>query len=139
VAHLSMAKKTQGMPKEADYQRTIVAAAQVAGWLVHAERPAQTSHGRWLTNVQGRPGFPDLTLVHPKRQVMLFIELKRKPNKATHDQLLWLWSMRQCGVQAAVVYVPDQLDDFLRFLTTEEETVWSEPSLSDEMPSPESP
>lgn len=121
-----MAKTTTAKPKEADYQRTIVAAAQLAGWLVHAERPAQTSHGRWLTNVQGRPGFPDLTLVHPARKLMLFVELKRKPNKPTDDQLAWLDGLRRCGVQSALLWVPDQLDAFLRFLTDGEETVWGD-------------
>lgn len=116
--------------KEAEYQKTIVATAQLAGWLVHAERPAQTAQGRWLTNQQGRPGFPDLVLVHPQRGQLVFLELKRKPNKPTDDQLLWQFGLQRASQIARIVYVPEQLTQVLDSLTT---GVWEWP---DELASP---
>lgn len=104
------------LPKESDYQKTIVAAATTAGWYVHAERPAVTSNGRWLTNQQGKPGFPDLVLCHPARRQLVFVELKRKPNKPTADQLDWIHGLTACGIDASVIYVPDGLLRLLEFL-----------------------
>lgn len=90
---------------------------------MHAERPAVTSSGRWLTNQQGKPGFPDLVLCHPKRARLLFVELKRKPNKATDDQKSWLLALASCGVVALLLYVPDDLERLLRFIGSDKETL----------------
>lgn len=98
-----------------------MAAAEAAGWYVHAERPAVTANGRWLTNQQGKPGFPDLVLCHPKRARLAFVELKRKPNKATDDQRSWLLALASCGVTAVQLYVPEDLERLLRFIGSDKE------------------
>lgn len=114
----TMAKHTTA--READYQRTIVEAARIAGWKVHAERPAYTGRGRVITPIQGDKGFPDLVLVHERRATLAFVELKRKPNKPTEEQLSWMSALGQLrvpSVYAGIIYVPEDLDAFLAFLT----------------------
>jgi hypothetical protein len=43
----------------------VISIAKRYGWLVHHDLPAQNTRGRWMTNVQGDVGFPDLFMVHP--------------------------------------------------------------------------
>lgn len=111
---------------EAQWQDAIVEAAKATGWLVHAERAAQTGQG-WRTAIQGHKGFPDLVMVHPRRARVLFIELKRKPNKATKEQLDWLAALERIVihaeqyVMARLLYVPDDVPSLLKFLTGESE------------------
>ena len=107
-------------PSEAECQRTIVEAARVGGWLVHAERPAQTA-GRHMTPIQGNRGFPDLVLVHERRHQVVVVELKRKPNRLEPDQQKWIEALAVSGVDARVVWVPEQLDDFVRFLVNSDQ------------------
>jgi hypothetical protein len=103
---------------EADCQRTIVDAATRLGWLVHAERPAQSGKGRWMTNIQGHAGWPDLVLVKDNRLVM--VELKRRPYKVKPEQTRWHDALRAAGVVCGVVWVPEGLDRFLGFLAGRE-------------------
>lgn len=106
---------------ESQCQATIVAAALLAGWMVHAERPAQHQSGRWGTPIQGNPGFPDLVLLHPYHRLLWFVELKRKPNKVEPAQQRWhdalgLLDVEGQGVpwvQTSVVWVPEQMDAFI--------------------------
>jgi VRR-NUC domain-containing protein len=109
-------------PTEAQCQATIVAAAQMFGWLVHAERPAVRQSGRWSTPIQGTPGFPDLVLCHPYHRRLWFIELKRRPNRVEPAQQRWLDTLA-IHTDTRVVYVPEQMDALLRDLArpTEEE------------------
>ncbi len=102
-----------------DYQKAICDIAKLAGWRLHAELPGQTASGRYLTRVQGHVGFPDLVLVHPGRQLIAFVELKRKPNKASDDQLAWLAAIQAASpsVVAALVFVPEGLPRLTAFLT----------------------
>lgn len=102
---------------EADCQRAVIVAARYAGWLVHHTRPARSARG-WRTPLTGDPGFPDLVLVSrrpPGR--LLVVELKRRPRRPTHEQQAWLDALSAAGVDARLVYVPDQLDDLLAELT----------------------
>jgi hypothetical protein len=51
---------------EAEFKdRVVISIAKRYGWLVHHDLPAQNTRGRWMTNVQGDVGFPDLFMVHP--------------------------------------------------------------------------
>lgn len=104
---------------EADYQKTIVQAAKLHGWYVHAERPALSQSGRWITSVQGKVGFPDLVLVHPKWAKAAFIELKRRPNRATQDQSDWLSALGAAlpSATVALLWMPDDLERCLTFLS----------------------
>lgn len=106
---------TAPRPTEAECQTTIIEAARLAGWLVHHARPARSERG-WATPIQGHAGFPDLVLVHPLRG-LLAIELKRRPNKVTPEQHRWLVALRLAGVDARVVWVPDEMDALIAELT----------------------
>lgn len=97
-------------PTELQLEDTIVEAAMLAGWRVHAERPARTNKGH-RTAIKGHPGYPDLTIVGFGR--LIVIELKRRPRKPTVDQLAWLAAFIDAGVDARLVYVPEQLDELL--------------------------
>jgi len=101
-------------PTEAQCQATIVEAAKLAGWLVHAERPAVRQSGRWSTPVQGHTGFPDLVLAKAGRLWM--VELKRRPNRVEPAQRRWLEALVDCGVHVRVVWVPEEMDAFVEEL-----------------------
>ncbi len=103
-------------PTEAQCQDTIVEAALLGGWMVHATRAARTATG-WRTPVQGHPGFPDLVLVHPSLRLLFFVELKRKPNKIEPEQQRWLDALEAAGAKATVWWVPEQLDQIVAMLT----------------------
>ena len=99
--------------KETEYEDTIVEAAIAAGWLVHAERASRSSKGH-RTAIKGIVGYPDLTIVGYGR--LIVIELKRKPNTPSADQLAWLDAFRAAGVDARLTYVPEELTALLREL-----------------------
>jgi len=102
-------------PSELQCQRTIVQAARIHGWLVHAERAAPTRSGGYATPIQGDAGWPDLVLA--RDGVCLIVELKRKPNKATLAQTIWLDELGRCdGITTMVVHVPEQMDAFIATL-----------------------
>lgn len=102
-------------PSELQCQRTIVEAAKLAGWRVHAERAAMRQSGRWSTPIQGDKGFVDLILVRDGE--LLAVELKRKPNRIEAGQQAWLDALDAVpGVTALVVWVPEQQDAFIASL-----------------------
>lgn len=103
-------------PLERECQSAIIDAARRLGYLVHAERPAIRQSGKWSTPVEGDVGFPDLCLVHNRQPVIVFAELKRRPNKTTPQQELWIDCLRDAGVGCHVVYVPEDMDRFIRDL-----------------------
>lgn len=112
---MSVSTPTPQPPRalEAQCQATIVEAAKLLGYLVHAERPAQRQSGRWSTAIQGDAGFPDLVMVHPIQGVLVFAELKRKPNDLTAAQQLWRAGLQIANVGCHVVWVPEQVDRFI--------------------------
>ena len=98
-------------PTEAQCQATIVEAARRGGWLVHAELPALARDGSWRTAIQGDVGFPDLVMVRNGK--VLVIELKRRPRKIDVAQLLWLRKFTAAGIDARLVFVPENLDSLV--------------------------
>lgn len=73
---------------EAILQDKVVQLAKMNGFLVQHSRPVQQANGRWLTAIQGHPGFPDLVLAHRDRGV-LFLELKAEQGKLSAGQVAW--------------------------------------------------
>lgn len=104
------------LPTEAECQRTILAAAKLAGWRCHAERTSRTASGSYATAIQGDAGFPDLVLV--KGSTLLFVELKRdKTGKMGPGQDEWIDALDNvAGVQAMVVYVPSDMARLIKAL-----------------------
>lgn len=73
---------------EAILQDKVIQLAKMNGFRVQHSRPVQQKDGRWLTAIQGDPGFVDLVLAHKERGV-LFIELKSDTGKLSPGQLMW--------------------------------------------------
>lgn len=109
-----MSRAATARPLEAQCEDAIIEAAILAGWLVHAERPAQTKKGH-RTAIKGHAGWPDLVL--SRRGQFMIVELKRKPNKPDIDQLAWLDSLRVAGIDARLVWVPEEMGALIAELT----------------------
>jgi hypothetical protein len=83
---------------EAEFKDMVISIAKRYGWLVHHDLPAQNTRGRWMTNVQGDVGFPDLFMVHPFQAGRpLVIELKAEKGKTTPGQKIWLNACELAG------------------------------------------
>ena len=92
---------------EAQFTAQVIQYAQLMGWRVAHFRPAMTAKG-WRTAVQGDgAGFPDLVLV--RGPVLLFWELKVKPNTASASQVAWIDALHGAGQWAKVLY-PEHWD-----------------------------
>ena len=111
-------------PTEAQCQATIIAAAMISGWRVHAERPGMTRSGNWATQIQGHPGYPDITMC--RHNQLWFIELKKRPNKIEPAQQAWQdaintaalsYAPARLNIAAFTVWVPEEQDAFIRQLT----------------------
>lgn len=77
---------------ERTFQAAVENAALRAGWLVYHTHDSRRSHA----------GFPDLVLVHARRRLLLFRELKTQTGKTTPAQQRWLTSLTAAGADAAV-------------------------------------
>lgn len=109
-----MSAATTERATERQCEDTILEAAATFGWLAHATRPAPSNKG-WRTPIRGNKGFPDLVLVRGSE--ILFVELKRKPNRVEPDQTRWLGALSDTGrVEVHVVWVPEGLQPFLERL-----------------------
>jgi hypothetical protein len=73
---------------EADFQRRLMDAARLAGWLCVHYRPGKTQRGRWVTPMSGDKGAPDLLLAKDGR--VLLAELKTDKGRPTLEQQAWL-------------------------------------------------
>jgi len=102
---------------EADFKDMVISIAKRYGWLVHHDLPAQNTRGRWMTNVQGDAGFPDLFMVHPFQGGRpLVIELKAEKGKTTPGQKIWLNACEMAGCHAAV-WKPSDMEYILYTLS----------------------
>jgi VRR-NUC domain len=93
-----------GAVAESVFQTAVIELAHLRGWMVHHCRPGATAGGRWATQIQGDPGFPDLVLArdrsddHPPE--LLFVELKRQQTGVTIAQGLWIRVLSEVAVAA---------------------------------------
>lgn len=112
---------------EDDVLARVLDEARWAGWLVAHFRPARVRRGGRETYetpvaADGR-GFPDLVLVHAKRGLLAFVELKGSRGRPSPEQLKWLDALKsatadQHAVRAAIVG-PRGLDAFCAWLRGE--------------------
>jgi hypothetical protein len=80
-----------GVVTEAQWQNTVVEAAQLLGWWVFHDHDSR----------KNQAGFPDLVLIRPPR--VMFLELKRETGKLTTAQGEVLDMLEDCpGVEAEV-------------------------------------
>ena len=97
----------KGGPKltEAAFQRQVLDLARLCGWRwYHTHRSDRSPSG-----------FPDLVLVHPKRGLVVFAELKREGGRTTQAQRDWLADLRQAGV--AYEWRPSDWPEIVAVLT----------------------
>ena len=88
---------------EKDFQRDVVTAAKMLGWVVYHTFDSQRSE----------PGFPDLILSRGER--MLAWELKRESGMPTAAQREWLMAFSRVGVRAEILW-PSDMDKILEAL-----------------------
>lgn len=88
---------------ELDYRRQVIALAELLGYEHVGFRPAMTQHG-WRTPGTGTlaKGWPDLVLVNPRRQRLMFVELKARGRKPEPEQLAVLDVLRGAGAEVHV-------------------------------------
>jgi hypothetical protein len=77
---------------EKGWQMTVVSAAQLHGWRLFHPYDSRKSN----------PGWPDLVLWHPRRNRMMFRELKTDKGKLTKAQVDTLEELRACGADTGV-------------------------------------
>ena len=100
---------------EREFQRQVVDLAKLCGFRVAHFRPGRTRDGGWRTPVEADgAGFPDLTLCHPGRRLLLFVEVKVR-TKLSAAQAGWLADLRAAGVRAEV-WVPEMWSETERTL-----------------------
>lgn len=85
---------------EKQLQDQIIALAKALGWLVYHTHDSRRSE----------PGFPDLTLVHPKQQRVLFWELKAEKGRVSVAQKIWLAAFNAAGIKATIIRPSDWAD-----------------------------
>jgi hypothetical protein len=61
-------------------------------------------------------GYPDLTLVHPGRRLLCFLEIKREAGKTTPAQEAWLAALGAIPGVVAMVVRPSQWDEVVEIL-----------------------
>lgn len=72
---------------EATFQNKIESLAIKRGWLYFHPFDSRRS----------RKGYPDLTLVHPERALVVWAELKSAKGQVSPDQQRWLEGLAQAG------------------------------------------
>lgn len=101
---------------EAQFQSSVIEVAHLGGWLIAHFRAAKTSKG-WRTPVGADgAGWPDLVLVHPKRQAVLFRELKTDDGRLRPEQEAWRDVLTAAGADWAC-WRPGDLDAIAETLT----------------------
>lgn len=78
---------------EKDLQKAILEAAGALGWEWHHETYSMGT----------KPGYPDLTLVHPRYGVV-WLELKASNGTVKPAQVLWIERLQAAGQRAYIVF-----------------------------------
>ena len=67
------------------------------------------------TSIHSPRGFPDLVLVHPGKQRIIYAELKSDKGKLTSEQQEWIDVLWECG-QDVYVWRPADIEEIARLL-----------------------
>ncbi len=108
--------KTNSIMTETELKDIVISVAKRYGWLIHHDLPAQNNRGRWLTNIQGDAGFPDLLMVHPVSGKILAVELKSERGKLSPLQKRWLMAF-DAGKVFNSVWKPSDMEYILYTLS----------------------
>lgn len=110
----ALANLPLGPESEEQYQTWQIRILHENGWRVHAERPALTRRGKWLTPVQGDPGFFDVVALHPKTDFILLIENKSHAGRLSPDQEKWALIANRLESVKVLISRPDDRAEFLK-------------------------
>ena len=92
---------------EKQFMQAVMRYATAHAWLVYHTHDSRRS----------LPGYPDLTLVHPERQVALWAELKVGDAQPTLQQGHWLKALAAVRETTAVLWTPEEWPDIRMRLT----------------------
>jgi hypothetical protein len=101
-----MSSRRKSTLSEAAFMRQVIQLAVLYGWL-----PYHTFDSR-----RSQPGFPDVVLVHRKRGLCLYRELKSDTGRLSPAQQDWLAALTAAG-QDAAVWRPSQWPAIQALLT----------------------
>jgi hypothetical protein len=88
---------------EKDLQAVVMQLARLLGWKCAHFRPLQTKRFGWRTPVSGdATGWPDLVMVHPIKQHVLWRELKAKSGRVRPEQEAWTAWLLAAGQDYAI-------------------------------------
>ncbi len=85
---------------EREFQAQVVEYARLHGWMVYGVIDRKDYALRY------DKGYPDLTMVHGERRVLIFAELKREGAKVAEAQDRWLRALQAVADQA-IALVPN--------------------------------
>lgn len=96
---------------EREFQDRIIELARTLGWLVfHAHDSRRQVRPGVFVGDKDAAGYPDLTLVHPRRHRVVWAELKVGGNKPTRKQQEWLDALAEAGQEAHLWRPADMAD-----------------------------
>ena len=99
-------------PQEWEEQVTVIQYCQYHSILCNHtpnEGKRSLAEGKKLKEMGLSPGFPDISILEPRGKYHgFYIEMKRKGNKATDDQIKWLMELRARGYATALCYSADE-------------------------------
>ena len=108
-------KVKEPLPYEWEEQITVIQYCQLNNILCNHtpnEGKRSYSEGRKLKEMGLSKGFPDISILEPMGKYHgLYIEMKRKGNKLTEDQIKWLMELRARGYATALCYSASEAID----------------------------
>jgi len=86
-----------------EMQKAIIDLGRTCGWRIAHFRAMQDRHGVWRTPVAADgAGFPDLVLLHPKRDGVVWREIKGPYESVRPDQEAWGEALLASGEDWAI-------------------------------------
>ena len=116
------------MTQERDFLKQVVQLAQMYGWLATSvNKSARQVHGRWISNLTGNAGEPDLRMVRPPRYICAELKVGSRERNAkghiaggtyglTAEQKRWHEALEKCPGVEVYTWTPGQLDEIERIL-----------------------
>lgn len=94
---------------EREWQALILRMATVAGWMTNHVRKAPPTGGRQFTPTSAA-GWPDLTLVHPRWRLLVFVEVKGPRTPISPAQREWISALAGPPGVVALIARPRDAD-----------------------------
>lgn len=112
------------------FLEAVVNLAHMYGWIcAHHSKSARKVGERWVSNIKGDKGSPDLVLVRPPRVIFAELKLGSRARNAkghlaggsyglTPEQKIWLDALRECPGVQVFVWTPGQIEEIALLLTS---------------------